>query len=270
MLFLDKKCSFIFLLPSEAKMAIIQTEPSLNLTCLLPPTRQEIQVDYHPSNDLTNVIRGEVDVPALLWTQLFLKWNVPHLDESDFQCNCFKCTFSKSMEHQWRDYKGSSNFFRFFIHAIDFSKSTDSTIIAAPFTMANNDDGYVCWGGILYPYSLLKAHVDYWQSIHNNSPNKYPLKTYGSSHREINEELLQFMQQYKPKVWKDYSSLILGKKYYFVLDVPNGILISLDPQLQQLSENKKAFVGFAYKTENIWKIKLNNIELDISSDILVQ
>jgi len=267
---LDPNLSSIFLFPSEATVAIIQTDPVLNITCLVPPKKRDIRVDYYGDTNIEGptVVQTQLDTPHLLWTQMFMRWVTPHL--INFACGCFKCSFKQSTELKFRGYKSSSNFYRFFVHAIDLEKSSDNSIIAAPYTVANNDNGYVCWGGIPYPNSLRKAHADYWCSVHNNSPGKYPVRTSGFTSKKASEDLAKFMQEYKPISWNNFSALILGQKYVFSSEPPDGIIISLDPQLSAAYPEvvqKEAFVGFAHQSGDGWIIKNKNIEFSIDNSI---
>jgi len=263
--------SAIFLLPSETQVAVIQTEPSLAITCLIPPRTQTVKLDYWKgSNNNQSLVQTEIQTPALLWTQLFIRWKRAHNpQESARFCRCFICSFPESLELKYRNYNDDRNCYRFFVYAIDLTKSTDSYIWAAPYTIANNDHGYVCWGSIPYPYSLRKAQVDYWQSIHNNSPDKYPINPSCAS---PSEELARFIRDFKPTVWGNYTSFVLGSKYQYSAEAPTGILISFDPQLSQYSEaiDHKVFTGFAYHSENGWRIKSRNVEFEISSDIIIR
>lgn len=95
--------SIIFLLPSETQLALIQTQPSLAITCLIPPRKQKILVDYFKGDYRSpTLVQTEVEMPSLLWTQLFMKWKKAHWDEKD--CGCFRCSFKNSIELKHRNY----------------------------------------------------------------------------------------------------------------------------------------------------------------------
>jgi hypothetical protein len=266
---LDPKKSKIFLLPSEAETTVIQTSPVLAITCLMPKATRRTLVNYYEGREDTTC-EAAIDVPPLLWTQLFVKWNTPHLIR--FICPCFHCTFDSSMELAQRSYDGSNNYNRFFTHAIDFLKTTDNQIWGAAYTMANNDHGYVCWGKIPYPYSLKKAHVDYWQSIHNNSPNRYfPFKHIGI---ERSQELADYMQKYQPTKWQDLTMFILGEKNFYAPGKVDGVLISFDEQLKTKFPNSmdkdNVFIGFANRGDGNWEIMKKEIEFQVEDNLMAR
>lgn len=122
---------------------------------------------------------------------------------------------------------------------------------------------------------MRKAQVDYWLSVHNNSPGKYPVyhNSGNSNLLAASQELARFIEQYKASDWGDQTSFFLGSKHLISTEAPIGILVSLDPQLKSLfpqSVEKDTFFGFAHHSENGWRIKSSDIEFEISSDVMIR
>ena len=120
---------------------------------------------------------------------------------------------------------------------------------------------------------MRKAQADYWLSVHNNSPGKYPVNYSASNPLAASQELARFIEQYKASDWRDFSNFFLGSKHSISAEAPIGILISLDPQLKslfpQFIEND-TFFGFAHHSENGWRIKNSGAEFEISSDVMIR
>lgn len=248
--------SMIYLLPTESPLAIVQLNPTLSITSLLPKTTRTAYADFFKgSRGNPNVIEFEIELPDILWTQLFARWNNQH---GEVNCNCFNCSFMEGTQTKFRGYNGYGNPYRYFVHQIDLKKSTDKSIHAAPFSVANTDDGYVCWGGISYPVSLRKAYNYYWQSVHNNSPGKYRISSTGKEPLEVSKILAENMKSYKPSnhEWGEKKSLILGTDYLSSSELektaPQGVFISVN---KDYCGDARAFVGFAYFSDGAWEIK---------------
>lgn len=277
-----KLTSLIYLLPSESPLTIVQIFPQLTISALLPKHTKKALIDFWKGSreNNPNVLEFDLELPNLLWSQIFNRWNNPH--QTDWDCRCFHCGFADGAEFKIRSYNsmGTNNPYRFFVHTIDLEKSNKETILAAPFSIANTDNGYVCWGGIPYPYSLRKAYNNYWQSVHNNSPGKYPISTSGKSHVEVNQLLQKSMKEYKPAPteWKEKKDFFLGKENLISSDfeeIPEGVFISIDPEhlekIPSTSQNglKRAFIAFAYFKNGEWVIKNTDVSFKLSTDKVV-
>lgn len=271
--------TLLYLLPSETETVIVQTQPSLAISMLLPPTKRKINVDYY--TDTEKPVVGELECPHILWTQVFVQWKQPH--RGSF-CRCIGCNSTDLTEIKHREYKGGSNPYRYFMHTPQLEKCTADELYAADYSVANCDDGYVCWGSLSYPPSLRQASIFYWMSKLNNSPGKYDFDTVGDRDT-INQRLLEQMQNYKPheQRYRNRSEFVFGTKYFATSEKTQAVLLSLDEGLvsefeddtvcSQAGTPVRALVGFANRNPEAggWHIDLNGKSFTLlDEDVIIR
>lgn len=262
--------TLLYLLPSEAETVIVQTKPSLAISVLLPPTKREINVDYYTASvgyePSEEPLRVELECPHIIWTQVFMRWRHSHRDGGF--CQCLKCHVGDLAMVKHRQYKGGDNPYRYFMYTPKLDQCTPEHLYASDYSVANCDDGYVCWGKMNYPPSLRQASIFYWMSRLNNSPGKYNFDTEGE--REVvNQRLAEKMQNYIPNRYWDRTKNVFGTEYLATSEKTQAVLLSFDEGLSAEfeddlvcgeSENAaKALVGFANRNPEAggWHIDLN-------------
>jgi hypothetical protein len=280
----SERKSAIYLLPSSTQQVIIQTAPSLAISCVLPPAKHQVRVDYY--KDGTHGIDAEIEAPLLIWMQLFVHWKQHHILDSDYytSCQCIRCNFDDYLTGKWRDYQGAKNPYRFFTYTANLETCREGYLRASDYSVANIDDGYVCWGKNIYPASLRQANTIYWGSILNNSPDKYYIDTYGLSYKQVNEKLIECMHSYKASRFGNQFDFFFGKKFLASSQGAVGVFVSFDKTLVEdnseeavsngrtcsegYEEPIRAIVGLAKRLpgRNIWSVDLKNSQIHLSDD----
>jgi hypothetical protein len=259
----NKKSSIVYLIPSEADRVVVQTAPSLIISCIVPPTTRQVRAKYDKYSSNKGVA-FELETPYLVWQQSFILWNRKHsVDELYYPC--FTCGWEKFAKHK----NSGRNFYKYFLHVLD---EISKDIQIAPYDMANIDikSGWVCWGSIKTPRSLRQANFNFWHATLNNSTGRFsPCRSYdydNLSYKTINETFVDFLKKSRTRYFKNAKSALFGYHNIATKQPTAGVFMSMDTtlvekfnhSLAKSSYGHKILVGFANRNTlfGAWQIDL--------------
>lgn len=245
-----KKAGTILLLPNETSSVVLQMEPCLKITCLIPAKKRSLTAKYNKMDK--NTVPLELDTPDLIWTQKFNPMNYSHESHlaASGQCPCCICSIKNGFKNVLYA-RYSSNFF---LHAVDLASAQKGQLKGSPYRIANVQTvGTICWGSISQPLSLKEAHLKFFGAALNNSAQEHYIDY--AYFPDMNAEYVKRLKAYRPTLDNNLYDMVFGTKFLSTDKKVTGVFLSTEEHiLKERSKQRtvciagqQVAVGFATK-----------------------